>query len=257
MTQESSTDQITTAEPEAKPRPAWKVFLRWLGEFALYFIIALLVVALARIFLVQPYSVPSTSMENTLKKGDSIVVWKPGTIERGAIVVFRDDLGWLEPSQTQVPWWKKGLAFLRVLPPQDEQYLVKRLIGLPGDRVTCCDDLGRITVNGQSLNETEYLYVENSSVAQMPFDVVVPEGRVFVLGDHRDRSSDSRYHMCRGPLSTPDLTFPSLESIQGVTVAIVWPPSRWNSFSTPSSFAEIPEPTGVPPPYGQAQWTCL
>jgi len=225
--------------------------LRWIVQFLIFTVVAVLVVALVRVFLVQPFRVPTGSMEQTLQGGDTLVAWEPGDPERGMIVVFRDDLGWLGPGDP-VPAWKKALSWVKLLPDQDDQYLVKRLIGLPGDHVTCCDTQGRLSVNGHTLDESSYLYYTNKALALRHFDVVVPAGKIFVLGDHRDDSADSRYHMCRGDLSP----FPSVDSIQGKAVAIMRPFSRIRWFSTPPTFADVPDPIGSPPSPAQATGTC-
>jgi len=241
----------------AKPsRPPWQSALRWVGEFAAYVLIAVLVVTLVRLFLVQPFLVPSESMEQTLTQNDTILVWKPGAPVRGEIVVFRDDLGWLPPQAGATPWWKNALAAVKILPPQNEQYLVKRLIGLPGDHVVCCDDKNRIVVNGQPLEESSYLYYSNPAIAMMAFDIVVPKGRFFVMGDHRDRSADSRMHWCNGPEQTPQLAFPSLDAIQGRTFAIMRPFSRATTFSIPDTFSTIPPPTAEAPDPTTKQMSC-
>ncbi len=249
-----------SAKPSRAKRPAWQKPLFWLGEFVLYLVIAMLVVTLMRLFLIQPFLVPSSSMEETLQKDDRILAFKPGQPERGMIVVFRDDLHWLPPLPEKPPAWKEALAWVKLLPPQDEQYLVKRLIGLPGDHVTCCDAQQRVSVNGQVLDESEYLYLSNPAMPQIPFDVVVPEGRMFVMGDHRDGSQDSRYWMCSGMLTgppTPDITFPSLDSIQGKVVGIMMPFSRIQGFGIPDDFASVPEPTASPPDSSSdLTWTC-
>ena len=240
---------------EERPRPRWWAGLKWFGEFLLYLLIAVVVVTLGKVFLIQPFLVPSGSMEHTLQEDDRILVWKPGEPVRGQIVVFRDDLEWLDPI-APAPAWKNVLAWLRLLPPQDEQYLVKRLIGLPGDHVTCCNTVGQLTINGKALDESEYLYYRNSSVAQVPFDIVVPEGRFFVLGDHRDGSEDSRYHTCALGQPTPQIAFPRIDSIQGKVVAIMMPLSRMQTFKIPAVFADVPPPTGAPPSPDAIQWTC-
>jgi len=229
--------------------------MRWVGEFLIYLVIAVLVVTLVKNFLVQPYQVPSGSMEQTLQINDYILAWKPGAPERGEIVVFRDDLDWLGPAPA-APEWKKVLSWVKILPPQNDQYLVKRLIGLPGDHVTCCNTAGQITVNGKALDESQYEYFSDQAMAQIPFDIVVPQGHIFVLGDHRDSSEDSRYHMCNGNTPTPQLTFPSIDSIQGKVVAVVKPLKRMQTFKIPSVFDSVPPPTGTPPDPGTAQWAC-
>jgi len=261
----------------ASPRPWWVKTLRWIGEFLIYLVVALLVVTLLRIFLVEPFLVPTGSMENTLMgqettadgsrtRGDTILAWKPGAPQRGEIVVFRDDLNWLAPLTGQPPAWKQALAWVRILPPQDEQFLVKRLIGLPGDHVTCCDVAGRITVNGQPLDESSYLYTDSQGNQAAPstyhFDLVVPAGHIFVMGDHRNDSLDSRGWLCGGTYNsvssspTPELAFPSIDSIQGQAVAILAPFSRLRTFSIPDTFSTVPEPSSPAPPTPTVSWTC-
>jgi signal peptidase I len=153
------------------------------------------------------------------------------------------------------PAWKRILAWAHVLPPQEDQFLVKRLIGLPGDHVVCCDAQSRITVNGYALDESEYTVYTNPLAAFKPFDFIVPEGRIFVMGDHRDRSSDSRAHMCQG-VPTPEKAFPKIESIQGRTFAIMTPFSRARTFTVPAVFANIPPSTTPAPSPDTVQWSC-
>ena len=240
----------TTERPRRAIETPRRPVLRWVVEFAIYLVVAILVLSLVRVFLVQPFRVPTGSMEQTVQIGDTIVAWELGEPERGMIVVFRDDLGWLAPAPP-APMWKRVLSWVKILPNQNDQFLVKRLIGLPGDHVSCCDTSGRISVNGQPLDEP-YLYYANASVAQRHFDVVVPSGHIFVLGDHRDRSADSRYHMCSGEA----YAFPSLEAVQGKAVAIMRPFSRAQWFDIPPTFAAVPDPTGNPPNPDQVAGTC-
>ena len=250
-------EEPTLSPEEDAPvhRPWWKTLLRWLGEFAIYLVIAVLVVTLIRLFLVQPFLVPSGSMENTLQVDDTIVAWKPGAPQRGEIVVFRDDLGWLPPLGQDPPMWKTVLAWIKVLPPQDEQYLVKRLIGLPGDHVVCCDFMSRIVVNDVPLDENDYLLYRNPEMAFRPFDLVVPEGRMFVMGDHRDSSRDSRAILC-GEMLPPGSAFPSLDSIQGAVFAIMRPLDRVQTFSIPSDFDEVGDPSDPAPDVDHMPWSC-
>jgi signal peptidase I len=235
-----------------------------LAEFLIILLIAIVITSFVRALLIQHYRVPSESMEQTLlgtddslgRQGDTILTWKPGAPQRGDIVVFRDDLGWLGPLPEEPPTWKKVLGWIKVMSPPDEQYLVKRLIGLPGDHVTCCDASGSVTVNGAALDESQYLYYQNAAAAQIPFDLVVPEGRIFVMGDHRDRSADSRYHMCQGTQPTPELTFPSIDSIQGKVFGVMLPLPRLRTFSIPSAYADVPASTTPAPSPTAEQWTC-
>lgn len=127
-------------------------------------------------FFISSYYVPSGSMETTLNIGDRVFAQKWGLkdLHRGDVVVFKDPHHWLQ-----------GQAV-------NDGYLVKRIIGLPGDRVSCCDAVGRVQVNGISVVEP---YVkEGESPSEDTFDAVVPAGQLWVMGDNRDESSDSRYH---------------------------------------------------------------
>jgi len=213
-------------------------------------VVAVAVSTLIRTFVFEQFRVPSGSMEQTLEINDRIFVAKLSDFHRGDIIVFEDKLSWLE-EPTQAPSWKtKPLEFIGLLPDSSKQYLVKRLIGLPGDHVTCCTATGKISVNGVDLDET-YLYraPDGSLVdpSDLPFDVVVPGGRVFVLGDHRNNSADSRYHLCNGATQTPEAEFPAEADIEGPVVAIAYPFKRITRFSTPAVFDHIPDAQGRPP----------
>jgi signal peptidase I len=220
-------------------------------EIVIIVVVALIVSTLLKTFVAQMFIIPSESMEKTLEINDRVVAMKVVHYQRGDVIVFEDDLGWLPaapaPSEAQ-----KVLEFVGLLPAGSNQYLVKRLIGLPGDHVACCSPSGRVKVNGVELNETSYLYpnVDGTTVApsEAAFDVVVPAGRVFVLGDHRNRSADSRYHLCDTSQGTKGLAaFPTLASIQGPVRANAYPFDRARTFSVPATFANVPAATGAPP----------
>ncbi len=164
---------------------------------------ALLLALLVKTFLVQAFYIPSDSMANLLQVGDRVLVNKLDRelgkpVERGQVIVFRDPGGWLpdrpvlEPANPLLKYGKRVLVFVGLLPSDDEQDLIKRVIGLPGDRVACCDARGRVTVNGVPLDEP-YVFPGNRP-SDDPFDVVVPPGRLWVMGDHREISEDSRFH---------------------------------------------------------------
>ncbi len=227
-------------------------------ETVLIVVIALVIATLIKTFLAQMFVIPSQSMERTLQRSDRVLVVKTVAYQRGDIVVFEDKLNWLPPAP-KANAVQRGLEFVGLLPASGDQYLIKRLIGLPGDHVVCCDAQGRMSVNGVALDETEYLYRQPDGTqvkpSEMPFDVVVPEGRIFVMGDHRNYSADSRYHLCDtvGTRAKGDNAFPSVTSIQGPAKLLAFPFDRFVGFSTPATFAAVPAAvaTGDPVPTPQ------
>ena len=200
---------------------------------------AMIVSVLVRTFLVQAFFVPSGSMEQTLLPSDRIVAAKIETkisgVHRGEIVVFSDPGGWLGTNTVPTGFGetvRKALQFVGVLPADGSGHLVKRVIGLGGDRVQCCDVQGRIEVNGVSLAES---YLAKGVVTnQIAFNIVVPADSIFVLGDNRPFSADSRYHLGVNAGSVP------LSDVVGKVVAIIWPFGRMQLEHTPGIFAAIP-----------------
>lgn len=227
--------------------------LDFMRESAIVVVGALIASTLLRMFLVQAFVIPSGSMENTLLIGDRVAVQKVVKYERGDIVVFRDDYGWLPtPDDRSLAWWQSALMFVGLMPDDSQNYLIKRLIGLPGDHVKCCDSVGRMTVNSQPLDETAYLYRDSSghqvSPSEVKFDVVVPQDKVFVMGDHRNNSQDSRCHLAQsynGVLG--GMAFVRTSSIVGTAVATVFPFARIAGHSRPSTFGSVPAPTDAAP----------
>lgn len=224
----------------------------WAREIAIVVVGALLASTLLRLFLVQMFVIPSGSMENTLLIDDRVAVQKVIGYARGDIIVFRDDLGWLPPSKVVDNPVRKALIFVGLMPDESANHLIKRLIGMPGDHVTCCDAQGRLSVNGVALDEGSYLYsdpttgrqVDPSSVA---FDVVVPAGAVFVMGDHRNSSQDSRCHLADATdAAEGSNAFVPVSSIVGTGVAVVYPFERMRGLSRPPTFERVP--AGQSPP---------
>lgn len=213
----------------------------WVRETALVLVIALVISSLLRALVVQVFWIPSESMENTLDVGDRIAVSRISArtddIRRGDVVVFNDTLGWLSSTQdTGVTGALRRIGeFTGFVPANGEQTLVKRVIGVGGDHVTCCTAAGRITVNGVALDET---YVaDGQAPSSMSFDVTVPEGSLWVMGDNRGNSADSRYHMGDG--QTP---FVREEDVVGRALWVIWPVSRWGSLGGGREvFADVPD----------------
>ena len=159
-----------------------------------------------------------------------MVVEKLTSVQRGQIVVFEDPGGWLVGTVTpERGVLGQALEFIGVLPDTGTEHLIKRLIGMPGDRVICCDKRARITINGQPLDETGYLYRSPTGEMVRPsdirFDVTVPADRVFVMGDNRDSSRDSRCHLndVQAGAIKGENAFVSLDLVVGRAIAVAWP----------------------------------
>lgn len=209
---------------------------------------ALALSLLVKTFLLQAFFIPSESMESTLVKGDRILVSKlspaPVDLQRGDVVVFADPGGWLpsEPAADRSPVGTvatQALTFAGLL-PQGSGHLVKRVIGLPGDTVACCDQLGRTTVNGAPLDE-DFL-APGAVPSQFPFSVTVPAGSLWVEGDNRGHSADSRLHQAGpGGGAVP------LDDVVGRAVVTVWPLDRFAWLSRHGqAFDGVPDPPAAP-----------
>ncbi|MEC4018033.1 signal peptidase I [Streptomyces sp. H27-D2] len=208
--------------------------------------VALLIALVLKTFLVQAFVIPSGSMEQTIRIGDRVLVdkltpWFGSEPQRGDVVVFKDPGGWLDDEKSTlgsdpvvVKQVKELMTFIGLLPSADEQDLIKRVIGVGGDTVKCCDKGGRITVNGVPLTEP---YVNpGNPPSKLKFTVKVPSGRIFVMGDHRSNSADSRYHLdepYRGTISE--------DMVVGRAVVIAWPFGHWRRLEEPETFASVPD----------------
>ncbi|WEO95027.1 signal peptidase I [Streptomyces sp. FXJ1.172] len=207
--------------------------------------VAVLIALVLKTFLLQAFVIPSGSMEQTIRIGDRVLVdkftpWFGAKPHRGDVVVFHDPGGWLADEQTTkkndpvvVKQFKEGLTFIGLLPSDNEKDLIKRVIGVGGDHVKCCDAQGRVTVNGVPLTEGGYLYPGNSP-SSTPFDITVPKGRLWVMGDHRDNSADSRAHQ-----NTPYGGTVSENSVVGRAMVIGWPIGHWTRLQEPKTFASV------------------
>jgi signal peptidase I len=197
----------------------------FLQEFPVLIVVALVVSLFIKTFLVQFFFIPSGSMENTLQIDDRVAVNRlpfiSNNIKRGDVVVFRDPDNWLPAADAEnatfvIAKAKAALVAVGVLPNPAKQYLVKRVVGVAGDHVICCTTTGKITVNGIEMNEP---YIFDGNVpSDMNFDVTVPKGKLWVMGDHRGASADSRYHQ-----EDINKGFVPLNRVTGRVLAVIWP----------------------------------
>lgn len=196
-------------------------------------------------FVVQPFRIPSGSMENNFKPGDRVLVNKLAyrfgdNPRRGDVVVF-DGTGSFVPQRSPgnpvTGLLRKVGVAVGLAEPAETDY-IKRVVGIGGDHVTCCDKRGRIEVNGQPVDE-DYLF-PGDTPSQVSFDIVVPDGKLWVMGDHRSDSSDSRDH-----LGAPGGGTVPVDKVIGRADWIGWPISRWSRVHRPGGFAGIPRPGGV------------
>jgi signal peptidase I len=216
----------------------------WWQELILLVLIAVCLAAVLRTFLLESFLIPSASMDNTLHVGDRVavnkVVYDFTDPVRGSVVVFRGPRNWVPETPNQhssvAATIGHGLGSLVGVTAPGQKDFIKRVIGLPGDKVACCDALGRVTVNGYPLDEG---YIFQNSPRGSPTiggcqvrdfnQVTVPAGEVFVMGDHRLVSEDSR---CKGPIP--------ISNIFGHAFAVAWPPSHWRTLGMPATFAHVP-----------------
>ncbi|WP_435242627.1 signal peptidase I [Streptomyces cucumeris] len=238
-------------ETAAAPRPARRT-LGWLtggGPWRRAGVVTALsavLVLLVSGWVVQPFLIPSGSMENTLRPGDRVLVNKLAyrfgdDPRRGDVVVFDGNGSFRgeQPSGNPVTGaLRKAAAAVGLAAPAETDY-IKRVVGVGGDRVTCCDKRGRIEVNGRPVDE-RYLH-PGDSPSRVPFDIVVPEGRLWVMGDHRSASRDSRDH-----LGAPGGGTVPLDRVIGRADWIAWPVGRWSRLERPETFSAVPAPGAEP-----------
>ena len=239
-----SSRSTRSARPQ---RPLWQETILLLG-------LALVLAILIKTFLAQAFYIPSESMEPGLVNNDRILVekssyWFGGTPQRGDVVVFEDPGGWLPPDESAGPTNAvTGLLSAIGLYPSGG-HLVKRVIGVAGDTITCCDDQGRIMVNGTPLDEKSYARLDGAKCYGPMTSTCdwtagpVPEGHVFVMGDNRRHSADSTVHMCRADETdcVPGEEFVPTDLVVGKVFVLLWPSDHFRWLHRPATFADVPD----------------
>ncbi|WP_330337569.1 signal peptidase I [Streptomyces sp. NBC_00557] len=222
-----------SADGPKKPRSFWK-------ELPILVVIALVLALLIKTFLVQAFSIPSASMQNTLQVGDRVLVdkltpWFGSKPERGEVVVFHDPDDWLAGEPAPHPnAAQKVLSWIGLMPSADEKDLIKRVIGVGGDTVEC-KGTGPLLVNGHALNEQSYVYAGNTPCTDDDlggqFKVTVPKGYIWVMGDHRQNSRDSRYNQ-----SDKHHGMVPVKDVVGRAIVKAWPINHWGTLPVPDTF---------------------
>jgi len=230
-----------------KQLPLWQ-------ETALLLAIALVLAIFIKAFFVQAFYIPSESMEPGLVKNDRILVqkvsyWGGGSPQRGDVVVFKDPGGWLSAAEDAGPTNPIAKAMAAVgLYPQGG-HLVKRVVGVAGDKIHCCDNQGRLVINGVAVNEKGYVKNDPSSPCNGPMigcnwtTGPVPDGTIFVMGDNRHNSADSTVHMCRQKATNcvPGHEFVPVDLVVGKVFVLLWPIDHFRWITRPDNFADVPD----------------
>jgi len=232
--QAEDTAKPEDTEPPGKPRRK-RSFWR---DLVVIVVAALALTILLKAFVVQVFSIPSGSMENTLLPGDRIlvskIVYKFRPIARGDIVVFSGAGSWDPPNPPPSNWlartWDDAVNLVGIAGPETDY--VKRVIGVPGDHVVCCNAQGKVTVNGVPLSESSYIFPGNAP-SLVRFNITVPAGRLWVMGDNRGDSDDSRYREA----DLDNGTIPE-SAVVGRAFLIIWPFSRVSDLPIPNTFEQ-------------------
>lgn len=231
---------MTAEHAGRRPRKRSGGFFGGIKEILIIVAVAIVVSFVIRTFFFRAFLIPSGSMENTLLINDRIfvnlIVDSQDQLDRGDVVVFEDHQGWLPPAESDPNPLLQALEFVGLYPSSSEQHLVKRIIGMPGDHVTVDPESRQLVVNGTTIDES-YLHPEANG-SDIDFDVTVPEGQMWVMGDHRNASGDSRAHM-----DGPNDGFVNIDDVVGRAEVIAWPVDRWGSAgSDDEPFEQVPEP---------------
>jgi signal peptidase I len=221
--------------------------LRFVRELVVIVVVALLISTGIKMFLARSFYIPSDSMSATLVRDDRVIVNQlvagPFSLARGDVVVFSDPDNWLDSPPTASSGGiadvaNTALGFVGLSAGNDD-HLIKRIIGLPGDTVACCTESGALSVNGIPLNEPyAVIPAGQTRMALEEFDVTVPDGHLWVMGDNRYNSGDSAHHR-----NDPSGGFVPIDDVVGRAVAISWPIDRWMSLGNyPDTFRDVRDP---------------
>lgn len=229
------------ADPQESRSKRRNPVVSFLIEVGVIVLAAVVISFLIKTFLLRSFYIPSESMQPTLEVDDRIIVnvMAPGVMDvhRGDVVVFEDTRSWWGGEQTETNAFQDALVFIGLMPDTTSHFVVKRVVGTGGDTVECCDDQGRIMVNGEPIDEP-YLYPGNAP-SEIDFEVDVPEDHVWLMGDHRAVSLDSRAHV-----SEPDAGAVPLEDVIGRNAAVIWPTDHWaRGGAEREAFEDVPEPS--------------
>lgn len=246
--EESRSSRLSGVKPRRKQLPLWQ-------ETILLLVVALVLAIAIKALFLQAFYIPSESMEPGLVVNDRILVEKPSYWgesgpERGDVVVFQDPGGWLNSAETAGPEGPLAqlLAGIGLYPSGG--HLVKRVIGVEGDTVTCCDEQGRLSVNGEPLEEDNYVAQDKAAPCRGPMPGCrwkvgpIPEDRLFVMGDNRAHSSDSSARICR-PKATDCVSgdeFVPTDLVVGKVFVLLWPRENFRWLQRPATFEDVPDP---------------
>lgn len=232
---------MPTEAAEASPPSGSKKFLNGLLETLAIIVVAILISTALKTWVVRSFYIPSGSMMQTLQIDDRVLVNqlapRLGPANRGDIIVFDDPDHWLSAAEISTYKPNPLLEFVGLAPSDAGSQLIKRVIGVGGDTVECCDAQGRLLVNGSPIDET---YLEDGmDPSDMKFKITVPKDHYWVMGDNRSNSADSRYHVDTQPYVSED-------DVVGTVFLINWPLKHFKWVSNPEDvFADVPAPSGV------------
>ncbi|MDQ4052808.1 MAG: signal peptidase I [Actinomycetota bacterium] len=238
----------------ADTAPARRKAPLWL-ETIILLVIAIALALVIKTFFVQAFYIPSSSMEPGLVINDRILVQKPsywfGEPQRGDVVVFEDPGQWLpgpDPGPTNPV--TRAMAAIGLYPTGG--HLVKRVIGVAGDTIVCCDDQGRLEINGKAIDENQFLAPRRKCDGPMPSQCKekwsvgpIPEGDLFVMGDNRAHSADSSEKLCGESEGNcdPNDAYVSVDLVVGKVFSLVWPIDHFDWVGRPDAFDDVPDPS--------------